>query len=61
MADNVEEKLFKNGIKLHHSEGYHSGAWVLLDFNGLVVHLFVKDQREFYDLDRVWADAECIK
>ncbi len=61
MADNTEEQLFKHGIKLHHSEGYHSGAWVLLDFNGLVVHLFVKDRREFYDLDRVWADAEYIK
>ena len=57
MADYVEEKLFEKGIKLHHSEGYQSGEWVLLDFNGLVVHLFIKDKRDFYDLDRVWADA----
>ena len=60
MADNVEEKLYLNGIRLHHTEGYQSGSWVLLDFNGLVVHLFLKDQREFYDLDRVWADASDI-
>ena len=52
-----KEKLFEKGIKLHHSEGYQSGEWVLLDFNGLVVHLFIKDKRDFYDLDRVWADA----
>ena len=60
MADNVEEKLYLNGIRLHHTECYQSGSWVLLDFNGLVVHLFLKDQREFYDLDRVWADASDI-
>lgn len=42
MADNVEEKLYLNGIRLHHTEGYQSGSWVLLDFNGLVVHLFFK-------------------
>ena len=60
MADNVEEKLYLNGIRLHHTEGYQRGSWVLLDFNGLVVHLFLKEQREFYDLDRVWADASDI-
>ncbi|MDD3570740.1 MAG: ribosome silencing factor [Lachnospiraceae bacterium] len=60
MADNVEEKLFKEGYKLHHSEGYQGGAWVLLDFGNIIVHLFNKEEREFYSLDRVWGDAKEI-
>ncbi|MEA5085339.1 MAG: ribosome silencing factor [Lachnospiraceae bacterium] len=60
MSDNVEEKLFKAGYKLHHSEGYQGGAWVLLDFGNIIVHLFNKEEREFYSLDRVWGDAKEI-
>ena len=58
MADSVEEKLFKEGYKLHHSEGYSGGAWILLDFGEIIIHIFNKEQREFYSLDRVWADAK---
>jgi ribosome-associated protein len=61
MGDNVEAELGKNGVVMHHSEGHRGGEWVLLDFNGMVVHLFIKEQREFYDLDRIWADAEIIE
>ena len=42
MADSVEEKLFKEGYKLHHSEGYSGGAWIPLDFGNIIVHLFNK-------------------
>ncbi len=58
MADEVEEKLFKEGYKLHHSEGYTGGTWILLDFGNLLVHLFNKSERDFYSLDRVWGDAK---
>ena len=58
MADNVEEKLFKAGMKLHHSEGYSGGIWILLDFGEIIIHIFNKEQREFYSLDRVGADAK---
>ena len=58
MADEVEEKLFKEGYKLHHSEGYTGGTWILLDFGNLLIHLFNKSEREFYSLDRVWGDAK---
>ena len=60
MADLVEEKLFKAGLKLHHSEGYTGGMWILLDFGNIIVHIFNSEQREFYSLDRVWADAKEI-
>lgn len=58
MADEVEEKLYKAGYKLNHSEGYQTGTWILLDFGSLLVHLFNKEERNFYSLDRVWGDAK---
>ena len=60
MANEVEQKLYKEGIKLHHSEGYSSGTWILLDFGNLLVHLFNKEDREFYGLDHVWGDAKRV-
>ena len=60
MANEVEQKLYKEGIKLHHSEGYSSGTWILLDFGNLLVHLFNRDKREFYGLDHVWGDAPTL-
>lgn len=60
MADAVEEKLFKAGFKLGHSEGYQSGAWILLDYGNLLVHLFNREERSFYSLERVWGDAKEI-
>ncbi len=60
MANEVEQKLFKEGIKLHHSEGYSAGTWILLDFGNLLVHLFNREDREFYGLDHVWGDAPSL-
>lgn len=60
MADNVEEELGKRNIYLNHREGYQGGEWILLDFDRVVVHLFNKDKRDFYDLDRIWSDAKEI-
>ncbi|MBQ9091736.1 MAG: ribosome silencing factor [Anaerotignum sp.] len=60
MADEVEQKLFKEGIKLHHSEGYSGGTWILLDFGNLLVHLFNREDRDFYGLDHVWGDAKSL-
>lgn len=61
MADEVEQRLFRAGLRLHHSEGYSSGTWILLDFGEFLVHLFNKEQRGFYSLERVWADAKDVK
>lgn len=60
MADEVEQRLFKEGVKLHHSEGYSGGTWILLDFGSLLVHLFNREQREFYGLEHVWSDAKSL-
>lgn len=60
IADEVEEKLYEKGAKLIQSEGYQSARWVLLDFNDIIIHIFHKEDREFYQLERVWADAKEI-
>lgn len=60
LADEVEEQLKKEGIAPARVEGYRSDSWVLLDYSSVVVHVFTPDAREFYDLDRLWADGEKI-
>jgi ribosome-associated protein len=58
MADEVELRLSKLGMSMHHAEGLKSMNWVLLDFGSLVVHIFDKENRRFYNLERVWGDAK---
>ncbi len=57
IADHVEETLDELGVPLHHSEGYKNGRWVLLDYGDVVIHVFHEEDREFYDLERLWGDA----
>ena len=57
IADNIEEKTRQEGIRNIHIEGYNEGSWVLLDLRDVVVHVFIHEMREFYDLERLWADA----
>ena len=60
MADEVGERLLKQNVKLRHSEGYGRSSWVLLDFGVIIVHLFTKEERAFYNLERVWGDAPMV-
>ena len=60
LAENLEEVLGKLNFKMHHKEGFRSGQWILLDYYDIVIHLFSKEEREFYNLERLWADAETI-
>lgn len=57
IADAVREKMEEAGEPARHVEGYDRGRWILLDFNDVIVHVFDRESREFYDLDRLWADA----
>ncbi|NLN48454.1 MAG: ribosome silencing factor [Clostridiales bacterium] len=57
LSENLEELLAVEGYKIHHKEGYRSGRWILMDYNDIVIHLFSKEEREFYNLERLWADA----
>lgn len=59
LAEEVEYKLEQSGITPHHIEGRNT-PWVCLDYNSVVVHIFYKDQRDFYQLERLWEDGEKI-
>ena len=43
------------------TEGYNSSSWILVDYGNVVVHVFTKDTREFYDLERLWADGTKVE
>ena len=58
IADEVDKKLRKDGIKCYHREGYNSLNWVLLDYFDVVLHVFRKEAREFYNLEKLWGDAK---
>ena len=60
MVDNVEEEMHKAGYSLKQREGYGRGNWVLLDFGDVIVHVFDKENRLFYDLERIWRDGKNI-
>ena len=57
LADNVKEELFKLKLEPKNVEGYHSASWILLDYTDVIVHIFSKDDRIFYDLERIWRDG----
>jgi ribosome-associated protein len=57
ISDEIEKTLRDQGIKCWHREGYKALNWILLDYVDLVVHVFKKDSREFYNLEKLWGDA----
>ena len=60
LVDNVEEELAKAGFDAKQREGYGLGNWVLLDFGSIIVHVFDKENRLFYDLERIWRDGKYV-
>lgn len=60
IADEVDKKLKDEGIKSWHKEGYKSLNWVLIDYVDVVVHIFKREAREFYNLEKLWGDAPVI-
>lgn len=61
IADEIDKKLRKDGIKCYHREGYTSLTWVLLDYFDIVVHVFKYDAREYYKLEKLWGDAPVVE
>ena len=60
ISDEVDKKLRDDGIKCWHTEGYKSLSWVLLDYVDVVVHVFKTDAREYYNLEKLWGDANIV-
>lgn len=61
MIDNVEDVLGKKGFVCKQIEGYQSANWVLMDYQDIIVHVFCKEDRLFYDLERIWRDGKVIE
>ena len=60
IADEIDKNLKDEGIRAWHKEGYKGLNWVLLDYVDVVVHIFKKDVRLYYNLERLWGDAPSI-
>ena len=61
MADSAEEALGKAGYDAKQIEGYQSANWILMDYKDIIVHVFSKEDRAFYDLERIWRDGKIIE
>lgn len=60
LCDNVEEKLGRAGNAVRQIEGYDTANWILLDFGDVIIHIFDKENRLLYDLERIWRDGKQI-
>jgi len=60
IADEIDKSLRDEGIKCWHKEGYIALSWVLLDYVDVVVHVFKKDAREYYNIEKLWGDAPSV-
>ena len=61
LADETEDKMAQAGETLHHKEGVGDSGWVLLDFGDIIVNLFTKQQRDHYNIEKVWADCSSVE
>ena len=61
IQEDISVELKKNGFYAIHSDGLSEGNWILIDYNDFVIHIFTEDIRQFYDLERLWKDAEEIR
>lgn len=57
MGEAVEEKLEESGIVVRRKEGYQDARWVVLDYAGVIVHIFHPEEREYYNIERLWMDG----
>ena len=61
LSNNVEEKLGKAGYSVKQVEGYETANWILMDFQDVIVHIFDKENRLLYDLERIWKDGKLVE
>ena len=60
LCDEVEDRLEESGVKPHHIEG-KSTNWIALDYGSVIIHIFGRNEREFYSLDKMWSDGEPVE
>ena len=60
MRDAADEALYKAGVKVQQIEGNQSSTWILMDYSDIIIHIFSKEDRLFYDLERTWRDGKVV-
>lgn len=60
LSDSLQDGMAKRGYGIRRAEGKPDSGWILLDFNDIIIHVFDKEQRFFYDLERIWSDGKKI-
>ncbi len=60
MRDAADEALYKAGVKVQQVEGNQNSTWILMDYNDIIIHIFSKEDRLFYDLERIWRDGKMV-
>lgn len=60
LSDNVQEQLAKSSYTTDKIEGFHGASWILMDYNDIIIHIFSREDRLFYDLERIWRDGKII-
>jgi len=60
LATELKKRLNETGIEIKNVEGYDTARWVLVDLGDVVVHIFHKDEREYYNIERIWGDAAIV-
>ncbi len=61
IANEVKEAALKKNVNMKRMEGYQEARWILLDLGNVVVHVFHKDEREYYNLEKLWGDVPRLK
>lgn len=61
ITDEVRKKLEENGVTIRGIEGLSTARWVLIDMGDVVAHIFHRDDREFYNIERLWSDAKAVE
>ena len=61
LVENVQEKMYKAGYPCKSVEGFRAANWVLLDYGDIVVNVFSREDRRFYDLERIWRDGKLVE
>ncbi len=60
LCDGVDEVLYKAGFERRSMEGYQTKTWILMDYNDVIIHIFNREDRLFYDLERIWRDGKRV-